>query len=106
QVMSDLVEDLDDRGRGRKVLVLVWGEVGRTPRINANGGRDHWGSSMSVLVAGGGLKMGQVIGSTNAKGEVPKDRPLWPQDVVATVYHHLGIDPTPSSTAPAAPYRC
>jgi uncharacterized protein (DUF1501 family) len=75
------------------VAVLIWGEFGRTPRIN-KGGRDHWPSSMSVLVAGGGMKMGQVIGSTNEKGERPKDRPLHPNDVLATIYKCLGIDPT------------
>jgi uncharacterized protein (DUF1501 family) len=73
------------------VAVLIWGEFGRTPRIN-KGGRDHWPSSMSVLLAGGGLKMGQVIGSTNAKGERPLDRPLHPNDVWATLYKQLGID--------------
>ena len=92
-MVATLVEDLCDRGLDRKVLVLVWGEFGRTPRVNATGGRDHWGAAMSVLMAGGGFDMGQVIGSTNANGEVPKDRPLWPQDVIATMYHQLGIDP-------------
>ena len=92
QSVASLVEDLYDRGLDRKVLVLVWGEFGRTPRVNPSGGRDHWGSAMSVLLAGGGLRTGQIIGSTTEKGEVPKDRPLWPQDVVATMYHHLGID--------------
>jgi len=96
QMVAALVEDLCDRGLDRKVLVLVWGEFGRTPRVNPTGGRDHWGSAMSVLMAGGGLKMGQIVGATNAKGESPQDRPLWPQDVVATMYHHLGIDPSHS----------
>ncbi len=87
-----LIEDLYQRGLDKRVLLLVWGEFGRTPRINKNAGRDHWGSVMSVLLSGGGLRMGQVIGSSTAKGEVPKDRPLRPWDVLATMYRHLGID--------------
>jgi uncharacterized protein (DUF1501 family) len=89
--VTALIQDLHERGLSRKVLVLAWGEFGRTPRIN-RGGRDHWPSSMSVLLAGGGLRMGQVVGSTNARGERPQDRPLHPNDVLATVYRHLGID--------------
>ena len=88
-----LIEDLHQRGLDKKVMVIVWGEFGRTPKLNKNAGRDHWGQVMSVLLAGGGLRVGQVIGSSNAKGEVPKDRPLPPQDVLATMYRHLGIDP-------------
>jgi uncharacterized protein (DUF1501 family) len=96
--VSALVEDLYERGLAKKVAVLIWGEFGRTPRIN-KGGRDHWPSSMSVLLAGG-LKMGQVIGSTNDKGERPKDRPLHPNDVLATLYRYLGIDPTQAFVNP------
>jgi Protein of unknown function (DUF1501) len=92
--VAGLVEDLHERGLDKKVAVLAWGEFGRTPRVNKNGGRDHWPSSMSVLMAGGGLKVGQVIGSTNDKGERPKERPLHPNDVLATIYRHLGIDPS------------
>ncbi len=88
-----LVADLYERGLDRKVMVIVWGEFGRTPQINANAGRDHWGQVMSVLLAGGGLRVGQVIGASTDKGEVPKDRPLTPYDVLATMYRHLGIDP-------------
>ena len=91
--VTALIEDLHARGLDRKVLVLAWGEFGRTPRIN-RGGRDHWPSSMSVMIAGGGLRMGQAVGSTNARGERPQDRPLHPNDVLATVYRHLGIDHT------------
>jgi uncharacterized protein (DUF1501 family) len=90
--ISSLVEDLDQRGLDRQVMVIVWGEFGRTPMINVSAGRDHWGQVMSVLIAGGGLRMGQVIGSSNAKGEVPKDRPITPYDVLATMYRHLGLD--------------
>jgi uncharacterized protein (DUF1501 family) len=96
QMVATLVEDLHDRGLARQVLVSVWGEFGRTPRVNPRGGRDHWGGAMSVVLAGGGLRTGQIVGSTNAKGEMPQDRPLWPQDVLATVYRHLGIDPQQS----------
>ena len=90
--VATLVEDIYDRGLADRVLVLVWGEFGRTPRIT-NGGRDHWPGSMSAVLAGGGLKMGQVIGATNRKGEAPSERPLRPEDVIQTVYHVLGIDP-------------
>lgn len=90
--VTALIEDLCERGLDRKVTVVVLGEFGRTPRVNNNGGRDHWPSSMSVLLAGGGLKVGQVIGSTNNKGERPRDRKLHPNDVWATVYKNLGID--------------
>jgi len=98
--VSALIEDLHERGLEKKVVVLAWGEFGRTPRIN-KGGRDHWPNSMSVLLAGGGLKMGQVVGSTTDKGEKPKDRPLHPNDVLATVYKHLGIDHTRTFINPA-----
>ena len=93
QAVTTLIEDLHERGLNKKVLVVVWGEFGRTPKINANAGRDHWGDLQSMMLAGGNYQHGQVIGSSTAKGEIPKDRPLWPYDVVATMYHHLGIDP-------------
>ncbi len=95
QAVTALVEDLFVRGLDKKVLLIVTGEFGRTPRIsyaNNRPGRDHWPQAMSVLVSGGGLKMGQVVGSTNAKGEHPKDRPLGVNDLWATMYRHLGID--------------
>ena len=92
QMLSALITDLYERGLDRKVLLVVWGEFGRTPRINVTGGRDHWGSLMSILLAGGGLKVGQVIGSSNANGEVPASRPVSPNDVLATMYRHLQID--------------
>ena len=91
--ISALVEELYSRGLDKKVLLIVWGEFGRTPKINKSSGRDHWGPVMSVLLSGGGLRVGQVIGSSTSKGEVPKDRPLSPYDVLATMYRHLGIDP-------------
>ncbi|WP_166820571.1 DUF1501 domain-containing protein [Thalassoroseus pseudoceratinae] len=101
RAVTALVEDLHDRGLTEKVMLVVTGEFGRTPRINnQNGtktktmqpGRDHWPQAMSMLVSGGGMQTGQVIGSTTSKGERPKDRPLTPNDLWATVYRHLGID--------------
>jgi hypothetical protein len=96
--IAALVEDLYQRGLDKRVMVIAWGEFGRTPKINGLGGRDHWGEVMSVLLAGGGLRVGQVIGSSTAKGEVPKDRPIEPYDVLATMYQHLGIDPRTTFT--------
>ncbi len=96
QALATLIEDLHERGLDRKVLVVAMGEFGRTPRVSqANGclGRDHWPDAMCALVSGGGLRTGQVVGATNARGEYPKDRPLTPKDLLATIYRHLGIDP-------------
>ncbi len=92
QALAALLQDLSDRGLTRRVLVISYGEFGRTPRINPQAGRDHWPGAMSVVFAGGGLKMGQVIGSTDPKAEYPKTRAAGPQDVLATMYHVLGID--------------
>lgn len=94
QVVSALVEDLHQRGLQDDVLLLVMGEMSRTPRLsNFKGqpGREHWGRSMSVFLSGGGMPMGQVIGSTSARGEEPRDRPLTPNDFQATLYRYLGI---------------
>jgi uncharacterized protein (DUF1501 family) len=96
--VATLIEDLELRGLLDSTLVMVMGEFGRTPKINKGlpqdpiPGRDHWGQVMSVMMAGGGLKLGQTVGSSNAKGEIPRERPLKPQDVLATVYQQLGID--------------
>jgi uncharacterized protein (DUF1501 family) len=92
QGITALVEDLHARGLDQDVSVVAWGEFGRTPKINASGGRDHWPKASCCLLAGGGMKMGQVIGSTNRLGEVPQDRPIHYQEVFATLYHQLGID--------------
>jgi hypothetical protein len=92
--VANLVQDLHDRGMDKDVLVVMWGEFGRTPRINGGAGRDHWGPAMSALVAGGGMKMGQMIGSTNARGETPKDRKVTPSQVLSTLYRAMGIDPS------------
>jgi uncharacterized protein (DUF1501 family) len=93
--LSALIEDIHERGLDQKILVVAMGEFGRTPRLTQGGtvqGRDHWPDAMCALVSGGGLKMGQVVGSTNRRGEYPQDRPLTPQDMLATIYRHLGID--------------
>ncbi len=92
--LASLVEDLHDRGLDKDVSVVVWGEFGRTPRINPQGGRDHWPAVSCALLAGGGMKTGQVIGQTNRLGEVPRDRPITFQNVFATLYHNLGVSPT------------
>jgi len=95
RAISALIEDLYARGLDRRVFLIVTGEFGRTPRItydNNRPGRDHWPMAMSVLVSGGGCRMGQVIGSTNSRGEHPRERPLTPNDLWATMFRHLGID--------------
>jgi hypothetical protein len=91
--VANLVQDLHDRGLADDVVTVMWGEFGRTPKINNNAGRDHWSPVMSAMIAGGGLKMGQAIGASTAKGERPKDRPLTVPNVLSTIYHVLGIDP-------------
>jgi len=93
QGVTALVQDLHDRGLADDVTVLVWGEFGRTPKINERAGRDHWPSVHAALLAGGGMQTGQVIGSTNRLAEVAADRPVHMQEVFATVYHNLGLDP-------------
>ncbi len=93
QGVSALVEDIYARGMDRDVTVVVWGEFGRTPKINKDAGRDHWARVNSALLCGGGMRVGQVIGSSDATGAVPKDQPVHYQDVLATVYHNLGINP-------------
>lgn len=101
KVITAMVEDLYERGLNKKVMLVVTGEFGRTPRISIGKGsktkvnqpgRDHWPRAMSMLVSGGGMRTGQVIGATDSKGEEPVERPLSPNDLWATVYRHLGID--------------
>ena len=92
RAIATLVEDLIDRGMYDKTLIVAMGEFGRTPRMNSNAGRDHWGNTFSVLFGGGRLRMGQTIGRSSARGEHVVDRPVSPQDIAATIYHHLGID--------------
>jgi hypothetical protein len=92
--IANLIQDLHDRGMEDDVVTVVWGEFGRTPKINStDAGRDHWAPAMSALVAGGGLKMGQAIGATSARGEYPKDRPYKAPQLLATLYQAIGIDP-------------
>jgi uncharacterized protein (DUF1501 family) len=98
QAVSALIEDLFVRGLDRRVLLVVVGEFGRTPRLRVGPpdrsiGRDHWPDAYSALLSGGGLRMGQVVGATNARGEYPTAAPVTPQDLLATIYRHLGIDP-------------
>lgn len=90
--LSSLVQDIHDRGMQDDVSVVVWGEFGRSPRINKDGGRDHWPRVSSALLAGGGMRTGQVIGSTNRFGEEADERPIHYQDVFSTLYHNLGIN--------------
>lgn len=90
--ITALVEDLYQRGLDKDVSVVVWGEFGRTPQINKDGGRDHWPNVSCALLAGGGMKMGQVIGSTDRLAGEAKERPVQFGEVFATLYHNLGID--------------
>jgi uncharacterized protein (DUF1501 family) len=92
QAYSALIEDLDQRGLLESTMVVAWGEFGRTPQINARNGRDHWPGVFSAAVAGGGIQGGRVVGSSDDKGAYPKDNAKAPQDVLATMYHHLGVD--------------
>jgi len=93
QGISALIEDIYARGMDRDCTVLVWGEFGRTPKINKDAGRDHWARVNSALFAGGDMKVGQVIGSTDSQASDAKDDPIPYPNVLATVYHNLGIDP-------------
>jgi hypothetical protein len=91
--VANLIQDLHDLGLAQDVVTVMWGEFGRTPKINMNAGRDHWSPVMSALIAGGGLKMGQTVGVSTARGERPKDRPITVPQVLATIYRAMGIDP-------------
>ena len=98
QAVGALVEDLAERGMLNRVLVLVMGEFGRTPRLNTGQpgipipGRDHWGNLVPAMIAGGGLRTGQIVGRSNPRGEHPISRAILPADLLATIYHVLGID--------------
>ena len=102
--LSSLLQDLSDRGMLDSTLVWCCGEFGRTPRIDWgspwDGGRGHWGQAFSVLIAGGGFKGGQLVGASDEKGEEVKDRPVYPADLIASMYELLGIDPDGSLTNP------
>ena len=106
QALTALIEDIYERGLDKDVMIVATGEFGRTPRVERNTGtqtkitqpgRDHWPNAMSMLVSGGGMRTGQIVGATNARGEHPVDRQLSPNDLWATVYRHLGIDYTEST---------
>lgn len=114
--LSALVEDIHQRGLADDVTLVVWGEFGRTPKINKDAGRDHWAPVQAALLSGGGMKMGQVIGSTDKTGGYAESRPVHYRDVLATIYHNLGIDshqfvrslsdrPVPILTEDARPIR-
>lgn len=94
RAFSALVEDLEQRGLLDSTLVVMMGEMGRTPKINDQAGRDHWSQAQSVLFAGGGIKPGQVIGATDAQGAFPTSDPVGVEDLLHTVFHQMGIDST------------
>lgn len=89
--VATFLDDLHQRGLDNDILLVITGEFGRTPRINGSAGRDHWAPLSTLALAGGGLRMGQVVGESSAKAEVPKSTPITPQDLMATVFHVLGI---------------
>ena len=91
--LSALLRDLHDRSLNQKTLVVVMGEFGRTPRVNKDAGRDHWGPSNCILLSGGGVRGGLVLGETNAHGEKPVGDTTGPADLAATICHCLGINP-------------
>lgn len=93
RAVATFIEDVSERGLSDDILLVITGEFGRTPRINRSGGRDHWAPLSTLALAGGGLKMGQVIGESNSKAEVPATNPIGPQDLMSSVLKVLGIDP-------------
>jgi len=100
RAFAALIDDLDKRGRLESTLVVAAGEFGRTPRLNAAGGRDHWPGLWSVALAGGGVRGGQVVGASDEHAASPADRPVTPQNLLATIYHSLGIDAAQYLTRP------
>ena len=99
QCLTALVEDLEVRGMLDDVTVIAWGEFGRTPKINNGAGRDHWPQVSCAILAGGGMKTGQVIGATNRLGEYATARPVQFGEVFATLYHNLGLNPMTNMVA-------
>jgi hypothetical protein len=91
RAVSAFVADVAERGLSEKICLIVTGEFGRTPRVNRNAGRDHWAPLSTLALAGGGLRMGQVVGESTAKAEVPQSKPIGPQDLMATIFHVLGM---------------
>ncbi len=92
RAVAALVEDLDQRGQLDNIMLVISGEFGRTPRINGSAGRDHWAPLSTLAIAGGGLRMGQVIGESTDKADAPRTTPITPQDLMSTVFHVLGVD--------------
>jgi hypothetical protein len=92
QAMSALIDDLSARGMYDDVTIVLWGEFGRTPRVNANAGRDHWPRLSMAFMGGGGIRGGQAVGQSSRKGEIAENRPIDYQEVHATLYHNMGID--------------
>ncbi|MBT3889627.1 MAG: DUF1501 domain-containing protein, partial [Planctomycetaceae bacterium] len=104
--LSALIQDLKQQGMLDDTLVVVMGEFGRTPKLNTKGGRDHWPRVFSALFAGGGVAGGQIIGASDRTGESPKDNPITPADLAASIYHLLGINPaTQLPTSDGRPVR-
>ena len=91
--VAALVEDMQQRGLEKNILLVISGEFGRTPKVNGGAGRDHWAPLSTLALAGGGLQMGQTVGESAAKVDVPKTTPITPQDLMSTVFHVLGLDP-------------
>lgn len=106
QGLSALIEDLDERGLLNSTLVVVAGEFGRTPKINKNGGRDHWPDCFSILLAGGGIRGGQIYGASDKSGAYPDRDPVTPADLSATIFDRFGVSPrTEIHDATGRPYR-
>jgi len=93
RAFSALISDLDQRGMLDTTLVVMMGEMGRTPRINAQAGRDHWSMAQSVLFAGGGIRPGQIVGATDKQAAYPTTTPVSVEDILHTIFHLMGIDP-------------
>jgi hypothetical protein len=91
QAVSAFVQDVNQRGLQDDILLVVTGEFGRTPRVNGSAGRDHWAPLSTLAMSGGGLRMGQTVGESNSRAEVPRTTPITPQDLMATVFHVLGM---------------
>jgi uncharacterized protein (DUF1501 family) len=101
QAVAAFVADCDERGLSDKILLVITGEFGRTPKVNRNAGRDHWAPLSTLALSGGGLKMGGAVGESAPKVDVPKTKPIRPQDLMATVFHMLGLDPKMQVVNPA-----
>jgi uncharacterized protein (DUF1501 family) len=101
QAVSAFVTDVANRGLTENILLVISGEFGRTPRVNRNAGRDHWAPLSTLAFSGGGLKMGQVVGQSASKVDIPGSKPIGPQDLMATIFHVLGIDPATQFMSPS-----